>query len=282
VRRFAPLPAIAFSLALLFPLNFVMIAILGRFGEFVQVRFALMGLFTFISFVVIPWLIARHQRVNATSGFGLAMPRAVFLLGAVILGVSLWPIVMSMISLWHDLYATIAGAESTEQWRERLVELSSEQVEIIRTLPPLSILIAFSVIPAICEEWFFRGFLLRGLLNRMSRWRAIIISAVLFGLFHTLSGSVVAFDRLIPTIAIGIILGYVCYKSNSIVPGVVLHMLHNGIVVFLAYYEPQLRQFDWFPSDGEVPYSWMFVALVPAVIGMFVVARPAHTPMVKE
>ncbi len=284
-RAFASTVLIALSLALLFPLNMVMIAVLGRSGDQIQLTLFLMGLFAFLSFVVVPWIIARHQRVKIVSGFGLDWPRFVFLAAALLLGLSLWPIVMSLISLWHDAYSLLAGAEQSGEWHDQLVAASEKQVRRFRMVSPASIALSLAVIPAICEEWFFRGFLLRGLLGHTNRnghgqWKAIFLSAVLFGLFHTLSGSAVALDRLIPTTLIGIALGYLCYKSNSIVPGIVLHIIHNGFVAFLGYYQPQLSRLSWFPGEQDaIPYWWALVALVPALIGFAMIAGARTTPM---
>ena len=60
-----------------------------------------MGLFTFFAFMVVPWIIARHQNTDIKSGFGLNMPKLIYLVAAVLIGVSLWTIVMSLLSLIH-------------------------------------------------------------------------------------------------------------------------------------------------------------------------------------
>ena len=57
-------------------------------------RFSIMGAFTILSFMVFPWLIANHQRAKISTSFGLNRTRVVFFIAAVLLGVSLWPIVM--------------------------------------------------------------------------------------------------------------------------------------------------------------------------------------------
>jgi membrane protease YdiL (CAAX protease family) len=135
--------------------------------------------------------------------------------------------------------------------------------------------------PAICEEWFFRGFMLRSLLRSQSALAAIFTSAIVFGLFHVLSNSVVAFDRLIPTTLLGFVLGYLALKSGSILPGIMLHALHNGIVAFLAYFQPQLSGFSWFPAESQpIPYWWSLIALVPASIAFVIVFR-AQRPNVR-
>ena len=116
--------------------------------------------------------------------------------------------------------------------------------------------------------------LLRSLLKTNKVWTAIIISAVVFGLFHVLSNSVIALDRLVPTTLVGIVLGFLAYKSDSILPGILLHALHNAAVSFLAYFQPQLSQYPWFPDESDpIPYWWVIVAVIVAAIGWLVLIK---------
>jgi membrane protease YdiL (CAAX protease family) len=219
--------------------------------------------------MVLPALVARHQKTSFRGGFGLKRPRIVFLLAAVLLGLSLWPLVMTMTEGWHAAYGILFGSEKQEQWHAKLIETTSEQVARIRMVSPFVILFSFSVIPALCEEWFFRGMLLRSLLKWNSVWKSILISALVFGSFHVLSNSVIALDRLLPSTLIGVMLGYLAFKSDSIWPGVILHSLNNGIVVFLAYYQPALSSFSWFPGEDEsIPVLWALVGLAVATTGV--------------
>ena len=271
-----PLMATLFCLVMLFPLNFLSIGFLGRMPAEttaeLSLRYLMMGVFTFLAFMVLPALVARHQHTRLMSGFGLRRPRVVFLLAAVLLGISLWPLVMTMIDGWHVVYGFLFGSEKQDQWHAKLIETTSEQVARIRMVSPLVIVFAFSVIPAFCEEWFFRGMLLRSLLKWNSVWKSILISAMVFGSFHVLSNSVIALDRLLPSTLIGVMLGYLAYKSDSIWPGVILHSLNNGIVVFLAYYQPTLSSYAWFPGEEEsIPRLWVVAGFVVAATGIILV-----------
>lgn len=268
-----PLAATLFCLVMLFPLNFLSIGFLGRLPAEttadLSFRYGMMGVFTCLAFMVLPALVARHQNTSFRGGFGLKRPRIVFLLAAVLLGLSLWPLVMTMTEGWHAAYGILFGSEKQEQWHAKLIETTSEQVARIRMVSPFVILFAFSVIPALCEEWFFRGMLLRSLLKWNSVWKSILISALVFGSFHVLSNSVIALDRLLPSTLIGVMLGYLAFKSDSIWPGVILHSLNNGIVVFLAYYQPALSSYSWFPSEDEsIPVVWALVGLAVATTGV--------------
>ena len=282
-RSRVPLLAAMFALVLLLPLNLVMIGTLGRVSQSLVGQFeivcGLMAAFTIVSFFVIPTVIAWFNRVNLQSGFGVTLPRAIFVAAAVLLGVSLWPLVMSLVDGTYWIYGQVAGADAAATRHETLVQLSGDQVSQFQQVAPWIIAICFAIVPAVCEEWFFRGMLLRSMLKVWTPWRSILVSALLFGLFHILSSSAVALDRFLPTFLIGVLLGYLGYRSGSILPGIMLHTLHNGIVVFLGYYQEQLSKLSWFPgSEDSLPWWWAIVALLPVLVAVLLIAsaRPAH------
>jgi len=64
-------------------------------------------------------------------------------------------------------------------------------------------------------------------------WIAIIVSALIFGVVHgNLSQGVHAF-------IIGLLLGWMYYRTNSIVPGIVLHWINNTLAYIMVRLLPQ-------------------------------------------
>ena len=271
-NRVIPVGAATFCALLLVPMNFASSELLNRIpaetsGDF-QLRFVLMACLLFLMFVAFPSLVAIYERTNFRTGFGLKMPRPVFLIAGVLLGLSLWPIVMWLTTVWHELYGVMAGVEARDAWNDKLVELTKGMAEKIQSVPVWTIGLCLAVAPAVCEEFFFRGMLQRSLLKNGTAWKAILISALVFGGFHTISNSVVAIDRLIPTTLVGLVLGYLAYKSNSIFPGMFLHAIHNACVSFLAYYQEQLAEQSWFPEDENLPLAWVGSAALVAIASL--------------
>ncbi len=84
----------------------------------------------------------------------------------------------------------------------------------------------------VAEEVFFRGFVLTGLLKRFGVRRALLFSSLLFGLFHIDPGAIV------PTFALGLVLGWVYLKTGSVWPAMFAHGLHNTVAVLIAKYAP--------------------------------------------
>lgn len=100
-------------------------------------------------------------------------------------------------------------------------DMLAEQIKVA-PLTTLGLLLAGALVAPICEEVFFRGFLLPGIARAMPIWIAVIVSSVLFGVAHADLGS------LAPLIVIGLLLGVVRWKTRSLWPSIFLHTLNNA------------------------------------------------------
>ena len=87
--------------------------------------------------------------------------------------------------------------------------------------------LTMAVVPAITEEFFFRG-LLQGILQRVlphKRWLPIILSAGIFALFH---GAIVGFPR---RLLLGVMLGYLAVESRNIRLPILLTFINNKLAL---------------------------------------------------
>jgi len=85
------------------------------------------------------------------------------------------------------------------------------------------------VLPALCEEVLFRGFILSGLRNYFGKWPSILICSVLFAALH-LEPARIPF-ALIP----GLVITAVGWQTRSLVLPVLMHFFHNGILFYLLW-----------------------------------------------
>ena len=90
--------------------------------------------------------------------------------------------------------------------------------------------ISVAIVAPLSEEIFFRGFVLPGLVKRFGVGRSLLLSSLVFGLFHIDPGAIV------PTFALGLALGWVYLKTGSIWPAMFAHGLHNTVAVLIAKY----------------------------------------------
>ena len=122
----------------------------------------------------------------------------------------------------------------------------------------LLLLFATVGVAPIAEELVFRGYLLNLWHAKWGYWPAILLSSIVFGLFH--------FEKTIATAASGAILAMVYLRYDSLWPGVVLHAVFNltsfpWLLPRLFYVRPQgtvAHVSSWIP---EIILAAVFVPL---------------------
>lgn len=115
-----------------------------------------------------------------------------------------------------------------------IIELFSTSVAVpIPTATSLGDLILYlfviSFTAGICEEFFFRGMVLNAYENEVDMKRAVIFSAVLFGIFHFNP------QNLLGPITLGLIFGYLVQLTGSIWAGVIAHAANNAVAVIIGF-----------------------------------------------
>lgn len=95
--------------------------------------------------------------------------------------------------------------------------------------------VAIGILAPLAEEIVFRGAILRRLLSVLGdkkHWVAILISALLFGAVHA------NLAQFVHAALLGLLLGWMYYRTDSIVPGVVLHWVNNTVAYIAANLMP--------------------------------------------
>ncbi len=106
--------------------------------------------------------------------------------------------------------------------------------EMPDTLQPTTVSLALNILstailPAIIEEMVFRGYIL-GALRAHGDGLAVVLSAILFGLFH---GNVLQIPF---ALILGLAMGYLVVLTDSIWPAVLLHFTNNLMSVLLNFF----------------------------------------------
>jgi membrane protease YdiL (CAAX protease family) len=91
---------------------------------------------------------------------------------------------------------------------------------------PVQVLLIVVAAP-VSEEVCFRGMLFGGLRERLPRLAAALISALIFGGLHAITG----ISAVPPLIVFGFLLALLYEKTGSVVPGIILHMLNNSVAL---------------------------------------------------
>jgi len=112
--------------------------------------------------------------------------------------------------------------------------------------------LAVVVFAAICEEMFFRGFIQQSFENRLSSVWAIFWTALMFSILHPLS--------FLPILLLALVIGIISWRSNSIIPTIIIHGLNNGFSLFALNTSEEI-QAD--PSLGiNIPFFLFAISLV--------------------
>lgn len=121
------------------------------------------------------------------------------------------------------------------------------------------------------EELLFRGFL-QQILERAWKdpTRAVLITSLFFALIHLNPYWVIQIYLL------GMILGYLSWRSGSVLPGVILHITNNGIALFLNNVSGDFERF--YLWHGHVSPIWIGLAILFAVWGF----RQFHSLLSEE
>lgn len=89
-------------------------------------------------------------------------------------------------------------------------------------------LFIIAISPGICEEIMFRGFIMKSYEHKGYK-KAILISGILFGIFHF------NFQNLMGPLLLGILFGFLVYKTNSLYASIIAHTTNNAFAWTISY-----------------------------------------------
>lgn len=169
---------------------------------------------TEILLIMLPALLfVRFKGVSLTEGLRLRRVSLSIAGLSILMGVGVWGIAFTLYQLLLPITGEFPDAGLVH-----------------KTLPSFCLLLLCgAVLPGICEEILFRGVIQSVLSRRGSMW-AIVVTSVLFGLFHLHP------SNIIPPILIGIVLGLLVERTGSIVPAMLLHFATNATAFTMSYF----------------------------------------------
>ena len=140
----------------------------------------------------------------------------------------------------------------------QLYDMFMELMKQVTGGPFWSSFLVVAIFAPIFEEWMCRGMVLRGLLTKMKPVWAIVVSALFFAVIHANPW------QALNAFLIGLVMGYVYYKTGSLILTMIIHFVNNGTAVVLSNVE-SLKDYDyWIDILGKQNYTIVF--LVSCVI----------------
>jgi membrane protease YdiL (CAAX protease family) len=119
----------------------------------------------------------------------------------------------------------------------------------------IELILSLAIVPAVCEEALFRGYLLDRLSAGDQAWRAIMISSVLFGLFHQ------SFQLFLPAVLSGIFFAFLTMRTGSLINSIISHFLVNAWAI--AVVNSRLPAYlDWMKYPEHARFLLQAIVLV--------------------
>ena len=164
------------------------------------------------------WLFTVRRKRLSWRALGFRKAGAGALLGLPLL------VILASVSL-TGLVVLLARAAGLE------VLMPPETPQLLRGAMPVQYAAVIGVVvflAPLAEEVFFRGFVLQGLMPSLGPWGAVAASAALFSVSHGAVG------MLIPTLILGLLLGWLFLRAGSIWACFTAHAFQNALALSLA------------------------------------------------
>ncbi|MBQ1913440.1 MAG: CPBP family intramembrane metalloprotease [Bacteroidales bacterium] len=113
-----------------------------------------------------------------------------------------------------------------------------------------------AIFAPVFEEWLCRGMVLRGLLTKMKPAWAIVLSALFFAIIHANPW------QALNAFIIGLVMGYVYYKTGSLWMTMLIHFINNGTAVVVAQVtdQPTTEATFWVQEMAQSDYILFYAA----------------------
>lgn len=173
----------------------------------------------------------------------------------------------------------IAWNERQIPWPAPMLEFRDQMESLLKTmvsaesLPELGlVLLVVAVIPAVIEEFYFRGYLLRNFSRGFGGVTSVLLTGVLFGLFH--------FNpfQLTGLFLLGVYFSFIVWWTRSIWAGIIAHFVNNGLAVTVVYLAGT-GSLDVPLDDPEYQLPWQSVILSVILFSgcVWMLVRPSES-----
>lgn len=132
-------------------------------------------------------------------------------------------------------------------------------------------ILLIAVLPAFCEELFFRGLVMKFAYSFFRRWwLSVILSAAVFSFFHS------SISEFLPIFLAGVVLGWVYYLTGSIWTSILLHLAFNATQALAAIYGSQ--ELDTALDQPAAMLAVFGIATALTAAGLYILYRK-RTPL---
>ena len=192
----------------------------------------------------------------------LNRPRMSYIATAILIAIFLHPGFIAISKVVMYLYPASQGLDQIQHAVAAILADAPNTFAIIAVL---------ALVPAVCEEVAFRGFILSGLQTLKSKWTAIIISAAFFGIAHGI------LQQSIMASLVGIVLGVISVQTRSLFPCIAYHAMHNALPILMGSFPTHSLETSYMGyvlktgAEGGTEYTFLATLAMPLIgLGLLV------------
>ncbi len=178
---------------------------------------------------------------------------------SIIIGLSLIPVlnyVESMIQLF-------TGPEWLTELQYEMAADIEKTLTITNAYEFIIIILGVVISAGVCEEIIFRGLIQQSIEKYFSVKGAVIATALFFAVFHPIG--------MLTILILAFILGFMSWRSNSIYPSIIIHIMNNGYSLYA------LNNYDDLDIDImtgiQIPFYMFAVSLAVLIVGLWKFTR---------
>ena len=205
--------------------------------------------------VLASWVALRVVRVPFRAGTALRGARVVHVALALLLVFAAGPFADLAVQAFRSAFPDVTLG---------LLESIGEAAQA-SGLSLLVLLVSVSLVPGIAEEIFFRGLVQRSLTARLGAPLGIGLASLLFGAFH------VDPPQAIGAAVLGVALGFIVWRTKSVVPAIVAHAANNALALALARQPLE-------PAEVDLATRVWVLVISGIIAGMAIVGLVRTTP----
>lgn len=235
------------------------IVLLGTFyiGTYAQLKFGFIGVAVQqVIILLVPISFIIYLKYDLKKTLSIKIPKLSDMIGSIMV----WAGTYLLAAMASKILAIIfpSSLEYLGEYNQYFLEQNT-----------ILLFIIVGICPAIAEEVLFRGFVFSAMKERWKPWTAILLSSILFGLYH------MDIIKFFTTGMLGIAMAYSVYYSNSIITSMCIHFLNNtGSVCALVFPDSIGKVYQ--VLDTEEPalmVSFIIISMLLIIVGRYLLRK---------
>ena len=227
------------------------------------------GTITFVGLILIPTIQVTVIERKPLEGFFPQRSLHPILLLLFSIATMIFIVAISPITEWNAAWKLPTMLSDFENWAIAAQERSVRVVSILTSQTSIAYVLGSSIVvallPAIGEEFVFRGIIQNHLVSKYVNYHtAIWVTAAIFSVAHF------QIYGLIPRLMFGAFFGYAYHWSKNLIYPIAMHFVNNALILMLSY--GTIVNSEKFSVDqlNSLSAGWVLLADISLVVIIYI------------